>query len=238
MMVNQRLIRFSRIISLSHPITPAMPRWPGDPEVEFATVATREREGYFLRRFRLGEHSGTHVNAPLSFCPDGAAMDEMPPETWVVPAIVIDISRQCAADPDYCLSRSDVEHWEARNGPVSGGSCVLLQSGWSSRWHDGKAYLNLDDEGLPHYPGFSVEAAFYLLEARKAAGLGTDTPGVDAGVDNRFSINRLVLERQRIVLENLNGLDRLPAVGTTLIIGVLALEGGSGSPAAVTAVMP
>lgn len=235
---NQRLIRFSRIISLSHPITPAMPRWPGDPEVEFATAATRERDGYFLRRFSLGEHSGTHVNAPLSFYPDGAAIDEYPPETWVVPAAVIDVRRPCAADPDYCLSRSDVEQWEARIGPVPAGSCVLLHSGWSSRWQNGNAYINLDNQGIPHYPGISPEAAHYLMEIRNAAGLGADTPGVDAGVDSGFSINRLVLERPRIVLENLTRLDQLPATGATLVIGVLPLAGGSGSPAAVTAFIP
>lgn len=233
-----RLIRYGRVVSLSHPITPNMPCWPGDPPTEFATVATPELDGYFLRRFSLGEHSGTHANAPLSFYREGAAIHEMAPETWVVPAVVIDLRRQCAANPDYCLSRGDVETWESRNGPIPAGSCVLLQSGWSKWWDDGKAYLNLDGEGRPRYPGFSSEAASFLLETRDAAGLGTDAPGVDPGLDSEFSINRLVLERPRIVLENLNGLDRLPTLGATLVIGVLALEGGSGSPAAVTALVP
>lgn len=234
----ERLIRFSRVVSLSHPIEPRMPHWPGDPPMEFSVWAEWERDGYFLRRFAVGEHGGTHVNAPLSFHPEGEAIDRMVPETWVVPAVVIDICRQAEADADHRLSLADVEDWEARHGAVPAGSCVLLRTGWSRFWHDGEAYLNLDDQGRPRYPGYSPEAARYLLETRAAAGLGTDTPGVDAGLDGAFSINRLVLERPRIVLENLANLDRLPAVGATLVIGVLALKGGSGSPAAVTALLP
>ncbi|MFQ6026778.1 MAG: cyclase family protein, partial [Dehalococcoidia bacterium] len=53
-------ITFSRVVDLSHPIYEEMPQWPGDPPAQFETVARREREGYFLRRFSLGEHSGTH----------------------------------------------------------------------------------------------------------------------------------------------------------------------------------
>ena len=65
----------------------------------------------------------------------------------------------------------------------------------------------------PATRAFRRKAARYLLETREAAGLGTDTLGVDPGRDSGLSINRLVLERPRIVLENLTRLDQLPATG-------------------------
>jgi kynurenine formamidase len=46
------------------------------------------------------------------------------------------------------------------------------------------------------------------------------------------------LAKQGIVLENLANLDRLPPTGTTLAIGILRLQKGSGSPAAVFAFIP
>ena len=68
-------IRFKQVIDLSHKITTSIPLWPGDPPVEFETVATVENNGYFLRRFSIGEHSATHMNAPNTFYADGMGID-------------------------------------------------------------------------------------------------------------------------------------------------------------------
>ncbi len=65
--------------------------------------------------------------------------------------------------------------------------------------------------------------------------MGIDTHGVDSEQDNNLTTNCLVLAKQRIVLENLTNLEQLPPQGTTLVIGILRLRGGSGSTAAVMA---
>ncbi|MBF1988899.1 MAG: cyclase family protein, partial [Fischerella thermalis M58_A2018_009] len=49
--------------------------------------------------------------------------------------------------------------------------------------------------------------------------------------------NNLVLAKPRIVLENLTNLDQLPPKGATLVIGILRLRDGSGSPAGVIALI-
>jgi kynurenine formamidase len=89
-----------------------------------------------------------------------------------------------------------------------------------------------------HFPGFGVAAARFLLEERAVAGVGIDTPGVDPGWEGSFAINRLVLERPRLVLENLTNLEQLPPTGATLVIGLLRLKGGSGSPVSALALVP
>jgi kynurenine formamidase len=48
----------------------------------------------------------------------------------------------------------------------------------------------------------------------------------------------MALENRLIVLENLTNLDLLPPTGALLIIGLLRLEGSSGGPASVTALVP
>ena len=53
-----------------------------------------------------------------------------------------------------------------------------------------------------------------------------------------FEINRHVLAHGGIVLENLANLDQLPPTGSTLVIGILRLRHGTGSPAAVMAFVP
>jgi kynurenine formamidase len=47
-----------------------------------------------------------------------------------------------------------------------------------------------------------------------------------------------VLAQNGIVLECLDHLDQLPATGTTLVLGMLRLKGGSGTPLSVMAFVP
>ena len=128
--------------------------------------------------------------------------------------------------------------WESRHGPVPADSVALLLTGWAERWNNPAAYLGADANGGLHFPGFGPDAAALLLNQRGVAGLGTDTAGVEPGTDATFAVSKLVLSQPRIVLENLANLHQLPPTGAVLVIGPLRLEGGSGSPAAVTAFLP
>ena len=114
---------------------------------------------------------------------------------------------------------------------------VLLRTGWQEKWNDRKAFFNQDIRETMHFPGFGVDATELLIQKRNIAGIGIDTHGVDAGKDTSFTINRLVLEKPRIVLENLTNLEQLPPIGITVVIGVLRLRFGSGSPVGVVALI-
>ncbi|WP_193194146.1 cyclase family protein [Nostoc sp. MG11] len=234
----QNSITYSRVIHLSHTIDKDIPQWPGDPPVEFATVAKLQKDGYYLRRFSLGEHSATHINAPNSFHSLGVGIDQYPAQSLVIPAVVIDIRQAAIVNPDYALTIADVLVWEEQYGEIPAGNAVLLYTGWQEKWFDKNAFFSQDAEGIMHFPGFSSDATRFLLNERQISGVGIDTHGVDPGKDNSFITNRLVLEQPRIVLENLTNLDQLPPKGTTLVIGVLRLQNGSGSPAGVLALVP
>ena len=121
---------------------------------------------------------------------------------------------------------------------MGAGSLVILRTGWSRGWQDPAGYLGSGPDGRLHFPGFGVDAARMLLEQRQAAGFATDTAGVEPGADREFRVSRLALAESRIVLENLTSLELLPSTGTTLVIGLLRLAGGSGAPASVTAFVP
>ena len=215
-----------------------MPQWPGDPPPEFENWANVAHDGYYLRRFSMSEHAGTHLTAPASFYPNGRTADEYPAEELVKPAVVIDARRQCRANPDYALTPDDVTAWESRHGPVPPDSIALLLTGWAECWNNPTRYLGTDANGGLHFPGFGPDAAALLVNQRGAAGLGIDTAGVEPGIDDRFTVSELVLSQPRIVLENLANLHQLPPYGAVMVIGLLRLAGGSGSPAAVMAFLP
>ena len=156
----------------------------------------------------------------------------------MTPAIVIDVRALASTNADYALTRRDVEEWERVYGAVTDGSVVLLRTGWQEKWGEPDRYFGYDTSGKPHFPGFGMDAARYLISDRRAAGLGIDTHGLEPGAANGYPVNSLVLERPRLALENLTNLDRAPPTGATIVIGILRLEGGSGSPVSVLAFVP
>lgn len=236
--MKKQSIRFSNVIDLSHRITTDIPLWPGDPPVEFENVATIENDGYFLRRFSIGEHSATHMNAPNTFFEDGMAIDGYEPRSLVRPVVVIDVREQTAQNPDYIISIQDVRNWEQRHGRIKRHSLVFFYTGWQERWHSPELFFNPDSAGGLHFPGIGGATSLFLLEHRGVAGVGIDTHGVDAGQDFSYSTNTQVLERNGIVLECLTNLHLLPPKGAKVVIGLLRLAGGSGSPVSVMAFVP
>ena len=133
------------------------------------------------------------------------------------------------------MTVSDIQTWETEFGEIPTGSIVILYTGWQEKWLNHQAFFNQDKDGKMHFPGFSYDATEFLITHRQITGVGIDTHGVDSGQNTNFTINRLLLERSLIVLENLTNLDQLPPHSITLIIGILRLRGGSGSPAAIMA---
>lgn len=227
-------ITYSRIVSLTHPLHSQIPRWPNDPAVGFEDAASLAVEGYWLRKFEMGEHSGTHLNAPRSFFASGADVASFGAQQLVLPAVVFERSAEARLDPLDALPLSAVLAWEEEHGALQPGCLALLRTGWDSRWAEPAAFLPAD----MRFPGFSSEAARYLVCARGAAGLGSDTPGLEPGNDTDFSVNRMILAAGGLALECLAHLDELPALGATVCALPLPLCGGSGSPLSVIAFIP
>jgi kynurenine formamidase len=232
-------IAYTRVIDLSHRITPKIPLWPGDPHVRFKVVASWADDGYYLRSFSIGEHSATHMNAPNSFI-DGnrQAITSYPARQRVVPAVVIDVRAAVSQDPDYRLSKDDVLAWEAEHGQIAPGSFVILFTGWQDRWDHPKAFINQDARGDLHFPGFAGPTTTWLLDQRQISGVGIDTHGVDPGLDTTYATNTQIAAAHKIAIECMANLDQLPPTGTTLVLGPLQLRGGSGSPLSVMAFVP
>lgn len=227
----------TRVIDLSYALSDKLVPWPGDARVfEAKTNATVEKEGYFTRSFWMLEHYGTHMDAPAHFPPGKITLDEIPAQKFFAPAVVIDIRNEAEHNPDYQLTVRRIETWEEQHGKIPAGAMVLLRTGWASRWPDVVRYRNQDADGKMHFPGFSVAAAKLLLE-RKVSGLGCDTLSIDPGNSPDFPVHHLVLGAGVFQLENLADLKELPEAGAFLIAAPIKLEGGSGGPVRVFALV-
>ena len=228
----------TRVLDLSYAINDKLVPWPGDDKFFEAKVnASVEKNGYFTRSFWMLEHYGTHLDAPAHFPPGKTTVDQIPAKQLFGPAVVIDVRAESGKDVDYQLSPARVEEWEKRHGRIPEGALVLLRTGWSSRWPDARKYRNQDAQGKMHFPGFSAEAAKLLIE-RKISGLGCDTMSVDYGASSDYAVHHLALGAGLYHLENLADLSELAETGAFLDVAPIKLEGGSGGPVRVFALLP
>jgi kynurenine formamidase len=228
----------TRVLDLSYAINDKLVSWPGDEKFFEAKVnATIEKNGYFTRSFWMLEHYGTHLDAPAHFPPGKTTVDQIPVKQLFGPAVVIDVRAESGKDADYQLGVAPVEDWEKRHGRIPEGAIVLLRTGWALRWPDVQKYRNQDANGKMHFPGFSVEATKLLIE-RRVSGLGCDTLSIDPGTSSDFAVHHVALGAGLYHLENLANMSELPETGAFLIVAPIKLEGGSGGPARVFALLP
>lgn len=183
------------------------------------------------------EHYGTHLDAPVHFPPGKTTVDQIPAKQLFGPAVLLDVRAESAKNADYLLTTASVQEWEKEHGRIPEGAIVVLRTGWASRSREAKRYRNQDAQGKMHFPGFSVEAAKLLIE-RRASGLGCDTLSIDYGASADFAVHHLTLGAGLYHVENLSDLSELPESGAFLIVAPIKLEGGSGGPARVFALLP
>lgn len=229
-------LNFSTIVDLTHVSGPDFPMFVGAEPMAIETFLTVEEDGFFKNRLTLDEHTGTHLDAPAHFDPDGDTAELLPPENFFAPLAVVNISSRAADDPDAAVTRDDLLAWEAVNGPLPSGAFVAMSSGWAARVANPEGFINLGADGVQHFPGFDPEAATFLVEERDIVGIGVDTLSQDPGNSTDFATHTIILGAGKYGIESLANLDTLPPSGATVIIGGPKHVNASGGPCRVFAV--
>ncbi|MBD9596901.1 cyclase family protein [Ensifer sp. ENS05] len=222
------------LTDLTHELSEKFPTFTGeqqffiDPKFNFAKDAFNQNE------WRINEHTGTHVDAPLHFSADGMSVGELPIEDLVAPLAVIDIRTKAADDADAQLTPDDIAAWTSKNGDLPPYCVVAMLSGWDTRVRT-NSFRNIGDDGKTmHFPGFHVEAVHQLLDT-SAKAIAVDTLSLDYGKSEDFAVHSTWLPAGRYGIECLANLASLPAAGATIIVGAPKVKGGSGGPARVLA---
>ena len=125
-------------------------------------------------------------------------VDQIPVERLVRPLVVFDVRNKVKNDPDYEVNVQDVAEWESLHGMVPTGAVVMVYTGWEVRWNSQKEFQNLGSDRLPHYPGYSVETAKFLVKTRDVVGLGIDTMSVDIGATTTYPVHQFTSEGKRL----------------------------------------
>jgi len=215
---------------------------PREQYFEHKRIANYE-EGFNVWMLKVVEHYGTHMDAP-SHRVEGKDYGLLPdiPFTRLlfVPAVVIDVSAKAERDNDYLVTVDDFKAWEKKYGYIPPGVYVLMNSGWGKRWSTPERYNNKDAQGTMHFPGISKEACEFLVKERDIVGVGTDVYCPDYGLDfgKNWPAHQVLLGGGKLILEQIQNLDKLPPKGATLLVCPLKVAGASGGQIRLFAILP
>lgn len=241
-----------RVIDLTQTLSPSFPALQLPPQFGQVWAFKMEKisqydeagPGWYWNNFSCGEHTGTHFDAPVHWVTGkdhpNNAVDTIDARNFVAPAAVVDASSEVAGDPDWLLTVEFLQAWEARHGRIPEGAWVLFRTDWSKRLNDPAAFVNMREDGA-HTPGPTQAAVEWLIKERKVHGFGVETINTDAGQSYAWPVpypcHTLMHGANRYGLQCLANLDQLPPQGAVIVAAPLKIEGGSGSPLRVLALV-
>ncbi|HET8906218.1 MAG TPA: cyclase family protein, partial [Ktedonobacterales bacterium] len=220
-----------KLIDLSREIHHKMPRLPNHPAIIITTFGThdevREADGYRFSSATLsvamGDHAGTHVDAPVHFDarPGARTIDQVPLEDFFLDAVCLDLSHKPL--------KSDISIADLRDAETAAGveirprDMVLLHMDFHRRCYGTDGYLT-------DFPGLTKESATWLGEKRIAMfGVEAVSPGRPGR--NNFEVHHVCRDMGFTHVEGLVNMDQLIGKGRFKFIGFpLRIKGGTASP--------
>jgi arylformamidase len=214
---------FDKAVDLTHELHNGMPVYPGDPSPNFVSYATLKKNGVNLTKMTLGSHTGTHIDAPRHFIPDGIGINQISPSELVGEAYVTDMSSKSMGSG--ITSRDLLRTLEGR---IADDDIVVIYTGCSERWEDESIRRN--------YTYLTGDAAEYLV-SKKVRAVGTDFLSVEKFGAPEPIAHKTLLGSGIFILESLNReTKRFVGKRILMICMPIKLKNGDGAPARIVGV--
>ena len=206
-----------KVIDLTLTISENIPTFPGSPQPNFINWDTTEKDGYNSELLFLSTHTGTHIDAPYHFVKKGQKIHQIMTRRLVTEAILIKIRK----GSDQAITKNDIQKFEKKYGKIDDGSTVIFHTDWQKNLNK-KSYFMKN-------PGLGTSAAKYLA-SKKINLVGIDSPSIDLGKDEKFSVHHILAKSGILIVENLINLDKINSQKFHLIVAPLKLKNATGSP--------
>ncbi|MFL6424401.1 MAG: cyclase family protein [Nitrososphaeraceae archaeon] len=206
-----------KIVDLTLEITSDTITFPGYPMPNLIKWSKFDTQGYVSEVMFLSTHTGTHMDAPFHFNPNGQTIDQVEVKRYICNnAILIKIQKNA----NEMITGDDI----IRNSKyeIKEKDTVVFSTGWERQ-------IKQKDNYLKNNPGLSKDAVEYFVE-KKVNAVAIDCPSIDIGTDSGFIAHKMLLSNEILVIENLCNLYRFNNEKFTLLITPLKLAGASGSP--------
>ncbi len=227
----------TRIIDLSQTIEPDIPVPVGFPSPKLDVFLSQEKGDVAnVEILSMSVHSGTHFDAPYHFFSELQRTDELPPDCLVGPGVVVDMTSKQGS---VAIEAKELQEWEAATGEtIQSGDIVLLHTNHSAHWRLGAAASCYWENGWPHLARSAVDyLASKPIRAIGVESFDPDWVDLDDLSSAEFPSHRTFLPQGILVVENLTNLDQIPGTRCQVIALPLKIQGASGSPVRVIAVV-
>src|SRR5262245_4642616 len=109
---NSAVFPSGQVVDLSHTFDETTIFWPTAEPFRLEKVAdgvTPQGYYYAANNFFTAEHGGTHLDAPIHFSQGGQAVEQIPVERFLGPAVIVDVTAQAYKDRDYRVTTDDLQ---------------------------------------------------------------------------------------------------------------------------------
>ncbi|MGQ0679322.1 MAG: cyclase family protein [Actinomycetota bacterium] len=201
-------------IDVSIGIYPGMVTWPSDPGVSVERVSDMAQgKSANVSALCMGSHTGTHIDPPLHFIPEGMPIDRIPPETLVGPAEVVDFTH-VPAD----IGAADLE----AAGLPQGVQRILFKTRNSQIWR------RPDPEFTEDYVALAPDGARWVVE-HKVKLVGIDFLSIERRGTPGHPTHVELLSNEVVIIEGLD-LSGVEPGRYELVCLPMKLIGGDGGP--------
>ena len=204
-------------IDLTLTISKSIPNFPGSPQPQFIVWSNIKDDGYNLELLFLSSHTGTHIDAPYHFVKNGFKIDQIPLDRLVGKAVMIKLPKT----RNTSITKSDIILFEKKNGNIPTNSSIFFFTSWQKNLKKANYFTE--------NPGLAISAAKYLV-SKKINLVGIDSPSIDLGKDESFSVHHILSKNNILIVENLTNLDKISSKEFDFTILPLKIKGATGSP--------
>jgi len=206
-----------KLIDLTLSISKTIPSFPGSPKPHFISWTDIKDDGYNLELLFLSSHTGTHLDAPYHFVKKGIKIHQIPLSRLIGKAILIKLKKT----KNSSITKQDILLFEKNNGFIPNYSSIFFFTKWQKNLKK--------DNYFTENPGLDKLAANYLV-SKKINLVGIDSPSIDLGKDESFTVHHIFSKNNILIVENLTNLNKISSREFNFTILPLKLKNATGSP--------
>lgn len=234
------LLKSKNWVRLNHLVHDEIPYFSELEKISIKELSNVKEDGYLTQLVTLATQYGTHLDAPFHFVEGKRTLQDITVKERFLPLVVINVEEKVKENEDFELKVDDILEFEEKYGKIEAGTFVALATGWSKRFDDVERFVNKDEEGIEHTPGWSVDALKFLHEERNVTAIGHETLNTDSGLEffkqKALPAEYYWLSVDKYQIEVLNNLHKLPPKGAVIFIGIPNIDKVSGFGCEVIAI--
>lgn len=178
----------SKYIDVSVSVSENLPVWPGSPTIKFEqSLALEAGDIANDSTLHFSVHTGTHIDAPSHFLKNAKTVDQIPLDTLIGPAYLVEIAENVDAITANLLESLELPENTER---------LLLKTRNSKLWASGQQQFE------PNFVALTADAARWVVN-HKISLVGIDYLSIQRFYDGPET-HQILLGAEVVVIEGLN----------------------------------